>query len=179
VLVALTGGQKLGLALVAAVFIAFALASALLIPRRRPDFPGPQGLKLFVAVTIVLVVAMLGAMVVLAQEDGEAEAEGGEVATETRAADTETREEGQTPGDPEAGAEVFTSAGCGGCHTLAEAGSSGTVGPNLDESQPDQALVVDRVANGKGAMPAFGDELSEDQIKNVAAYVVQATSGDS
>jgi cytochrome c6 len=176
VLVALTGGQKLGLALVAGVFIAFALASALLIPRRRPDFPGPQGLKLFVAATIVLVVAMLGAIFVLAQEGEEAEAEGGEVATETRAAETEPREEGQTPGDPEAGAAVFTSAGCGGCHTLEEAGSSGAVGPNLDEAKPDFDLAVDRVTNGKGVMPAFGDELSEEQIQNVAAYVVRATS---
>jgi mono/diheme cytochrome c family protein len=129
-----------------------------------------------VAVTIVLVVAMLGAMVLLAQEGDEAEAEGGEVATETQAADTEPQEGGQTPGDPEAGAEVFTSAGCGGCHALEEAGSSGAVGPNLDESQPDRRLVVDRVTNGKGLMPAFGDDLSEEQIQNVAAYVVRATS---
>ena len=40
-------------------------------------------------------------------------------------------------GDASNGAQVFASAGCGGCHTLEAAGSSGTVGPNLDESQPD------------------------------------------
>jgi cytochrome c6 len=175
VLVALTGGQKLGLALVAAVFIAFALASALLIPRRWADFPGAQGLKFFVAFTVVLVVAMLAAVALLAREGDEAEAEGGEVATETRAAETQSRGETQPPGDAKAGAEVFASAGCGGCHTLKEAGSSGTVGPNLDQAQPDEELVVKRVTNGMGVMPAFGDELSEAQIQNVAAYVVQAT----
>ncbi|MBA2462641.1 MAG: c-type cytochrome [Actinobacteria bacterium] len=80
-------------------------------------------------------------------------------------------------GDAAAGEEVFASAGCGGCHTLEAAGSSGTVGPNLDESQPDTALVMERVTNGQGAMPSFKDQLSEEQIANVAAYVVENTSG--
>jgi mono/diheme cytochrome c family protein len=80
-------------------------------------------------------------------------------------------------GDPEAGGDVFASAGCGTCHVLADAGTSGTIGPNLDEAQPDHALAVERVTNGMGAMPSFRDQLSEQQIQNVAAYVVQATSG--
>ena len=80
-------------------------------------------------------------------------------------------------GDAAAGEAVYVSAGCGGCHTLEAAGSSGTVGPNLDDSQPDAALVVDRVTNGAGAMPAFGDQLSEEEIANVSAYVVESTSG--
>jgi mono/diheme cytochrome c family protein len=79
-------------------------------------------------------------------------------------------------GDAEAGASIYTSEGCGGCHTLEAAGSTGTVGPNLDESQPDFELAVDRVTNGAGAMPAFGDQLSEQQIADVAAYVVESTS---
>jgi cytochrome c6 len=60
---------------------------------------------------------------------------------------------------------------CGGCHTLADAGSTGTVGPNLDDSQPSFDLVVDRVTNGAGAMPPFRDTLSAQQINDVAAYV--------
>ena len=56
-------------------------------------------------------------------------------------------------GDASNGEKVFASAGCGGCHTLEAAGSSGNVGPNLDDAQPDSALVVDRVTNGQGAMP--------------------------
>jgi mono/diheme cytochrome c family protein len=80
-------------------------------------------------------------------------------------------------GDPAAGKEVFMSQPCGTCHTLSDAGTSGTVGPNLDDAKPDLALVVDRVLNGKGAMPPFKGQLTPKQIADVAAYVVQATSG--
>jgi mono/diheme cytochrome c family protein len=62
---------------------------------------------------------------------------------------------GAAGGTEERGAAIFASAGCGGCHTLADAGTSGNVGPNLDEAQPDAELVVDRVTNGAGAMPPF------------------------
>jgi cytochrome c2 len=90
--------------------------------------------------------------------------------TETQTTETETMPAGE--GDPAAGKEVFLgSAACGGCHTLADAGTSGTVGPNLDDTQPDFALVVDRVTNGQGAMPSFSSTLSEQQIADVAAYV--------
>jgi mono/diheme cytochrome c family protein len=80
-------------------------------------------------------------------------------------------------GDPAAGKKVFTSAGCVGCHTLADAGATGTVGPNLDEAKPSKELVVQRVTNGQGAMPPFKGQLSDQQIADVAAYVVQATGG--
>jgi len=78
-------------------------------------------------------------------------------------------------GDAEAGSQVFAQAGCGGCHVLAAAGSNGTVGPSLDESAPDEALVIERVTNGMGAMPSFRDELSEQEIRDVAAYVSEST----
>ncbi len=77
-------------------------------------------------------------------------------------------------GDAAAGESVYGSAGCGGCHTLEAAGSSGTVGSNLDDSKPDFALAVDRVTNGRGAMPAFG-QLSEQDIADVSQYVVEST----
>jgi mono/diheme cytochrome c family protein len=80
-------------------------------------------------------------------------------------------------GDAAKGADVFASAGCGGCHTLQAAGSSGSVGPNLDDAKPDSELVVERVTNGAGAMPSFKDQLNEQEIADVAAYVVQSTSG--
>jgi mono/diheme cytochrome c family protein len=80
-------------------------------------------------------------------------------------------------GHPDAGKQVFTSAGCGGCHVLADAGSTGTVGPNLDQAKPPLDLVVDRVTNGKGTMPSFSGQLTPKQIADVAAYVVQATQG--
>jgi mono/diheme cytochrome c family protein len=78
-------------------------------------------------------------------------------------------------GDASAGAQVFSTAGCGGCHTLSAAGSSGNVGPNLDDAKPDRPLIVDRVTHGQGAMPSFGDQLSEKQIADVAEYVFQST----
>jgi mono/diheme cytochrome c family protein len=74
-------------------------------------------------------------------------------------------------GDTAAGKKVFQTAGCTSCHTLADAGSTGTVGPNLDDAKPSPDLVVDRVTNGKGVMPSFKDQLSAKQIQDVAAYV--------
>jgi mono/diheme cytochrome c family protein len=74
-------------------------------------------------------------------------------------------------GDPAAGKEVFNSAGCAGCHTLADAGAAGAVGPNLDEVKPDHPTVVKFVTEGAPPMPAFGGQLSEAQINDVAAYV--------
>ena len=80
-------------------------------------------------------------------------------------------------GDAAAGEAIFAENGCGSCHTLDAAGASGSIGPNLDESQPDLELAIDRVTNGAGAMPAFGDQLEPQQIADVAAYVVESTSG--
>jgi len=74
------------------------------------------------------------------------------------------------------GEAVFTDAGCGGCHTLEAAGTSGTVGPNLDDAKPSKELVIDRVTNGKGAMPPFKDSYSAEQIAAVADFVVASTT---
>ena len=91
--------------------------------------------------------------------------------TETTATETTTTEPA-AEGDPVAGKEVFLgAAACGGCHTLADAGSAGNVGPNLDDSKPSVELVTDRVTNGQGVMPPFKDTLTDQQIADVAAYV--------
>jgi mono/diheme cytochrome c family protein len=74
-----------------------------------------------------------------------------------------------------AGKKVFK-ANCGGCHTLADAGTNGNVGPNLDDLGPDMATVVRQVTNGGGGMPAFGSQLSKAQIQSVAKYV-SSTAG--
>jgi cytochrome c553 len=73
-------------------------------------------------------------------------------------------------GDAAAGKAVFT-ANCGACHVLSDAGTSGTVGPDLDQLKPDAATVQKQVENGGGAMPAFKGTLSDTDIANVAAYV--------
>ena len=73
-------------------------------------------------------------------------------------------------GDAAAGKVVFTD-NCGGCHTLADAGTNGTIGPNLDDKPHSSDLVTDRVTNGKGVMPPFSETLTATQIADVAAYV--------
>jgi cytochrome c553 len=77
-------------------------------------------------------------------------------------------------GDAAAGKEVYASAGCGSCHTLSDAGTTGSVGPNLDESSADFAAAQQQIADGGGGMPAFSGQLSDEEIANVAAYVVEA-----
>ena len=205
-LLGLTTDQKLGLAGTAAVFIAFALITALVIPRYRPDFPGRKGVGLFVVVTLLLMVAMIGAVVVFASEDEGAEAAGHVetelTETETRPTETETgpaeTETGQTEttppattaeeeapaGDPAAGKALFASNGCSGCHTFEAAGSSGAVGPNLDEALEgkDAAFVHQsivepnaEVAEGynAGVMPSF-QQLSEKQVNDLVAFLTQS-----
>jgi mono/diheme cytochrome c family protein len=80
-------------------------------------------------------------------------------------------------GDPVAGAKIFQSAGCTGCHTLQAAHATGTVGPNLDQAKPDYRKATARVTLGKGVMPSFKGKLSDQQIADVAAYVVKSTGG--
>ncbi len=170
-LLGITTGGKIGLGLVAGLFIVFALLSSFVFPRRNPDFPGNR-LGLFSLVTVLLFVATVAGVFVFAKESEEGEAaethgtETGEAPATTEQAPPEAA------GNAAAGEAVFASGGCGGCHTLAAAGASGAVGPNLDDAKPDAALVVDRVTNGKGAMPSFSDQLDEQQIQDVAAYVV-------
>lgn len=71
------------------------------------------------------------------------------------------------------GEKVFAS-NCAQCHTLAAAGSTGEVGPNLDSIAPDEATVKAKVTNGGGGMPAFTDVLTEAQIDAVSAYVADS-----
>jgi cbb3-type cytochrome c oxidase subunit III len=68
------------------------------------------------------------------------------------------------------GKEIFT-ANCGSCHTLKAAGTSGNVGPNLDQLKPSFQIAQHQVINGGGAMPAFKGTLTADQITAVAKYV--------
>ena len=100
--------------------------------------------------------------------------------TETEA-ETETGDEaddnGGGRGNAEAGRAIYDANGCGGCHVLGAAGSSGNVGPNLDESKPSFEEAVTQIANGGGGMPAYKDQLRETEINNVAAFVSE-NAGD-
>jgi mono/diheme cytochrome c family protein len=115
----------------------------------------------------IVIAALVGLLVVLVagcggDDDGDENGATPPAATETTGGGT---------GDAANGELVFASAGCGGCHTFEAAGSTGSIGPNLDDAAPSFDLVVTQVANGGGAMPAFGDELTEQEIQDVAAFV--------
>jgi cytochrome c6 len=74
-------------------------------------------------------------------------------------------------GNAQNGELVFVNNGCGFCHTLANVASTGTVGPNLDETKPSYDLVVERVTNGKGVMQSFSEDMTPQEIQDVAAFV--------
>jgi hypothetical protein len=165
------------LGVAALVLVVFSLVVSLVIPRRDPGFPG-RNIRVFAVVAVLLVVAMLAAVEVFG---GEHESEGGAEQTESGA--TDTGEQGDTGGgggggggDLAAGEEIFI-ANCGSCHTLAAAGTSGNIGPNLNDSSFDQGAVEEQVTQGGGGMPAFEGQLSEEEIQNVAAYVVANEDG--
>jgi mono/diheme cytochrome c family protein len=150
-------------------------------------------------ILLVIVAALVGALVVSGCGGGssssseattteEAEPETGGAAEEEAEAEEPAEEEApaeeeepaEEPAEEEegggesaavaAGKTVFT-ANCGTCHTLKEAGTSGTVGPNLDELEPDLATVEGQVESGGGGMPAFKGQLSPEEITDVATYV--------
>ena len=80
---------------------------------------------------------------------------------------------GKSGGPLTSGKDIFV-ANCGSCHTLAAAGTTGTVGPNLDQLKPALARIQTQVINGGAIMPAFKGKLSPAQIKAVAMYVASS-----
>ena len=181
-LLGLSTGHAVGLAVVAGTFVLFAFASALLIPRRWPDFPGAN-LRWFIVATLVLFVATLAAVEVFAKEPKEEAV--GETATQPTGTTTQTT---QPPppaagGNPTAGKAVFLAQGCGSCHTFSAAGSSGTVGPDLDEALKgkDAAFVRESIVDpnktiAKGYAPNimpqdFGQKLTPKQLDDLVAFL--------
>jgi mono/diheme cytochrome c family protein len=209
IVLALATENKIAIAAMGAIFIAFALVSSFVLPRRSPNFPNRK-VGVYVVVTVALFAAMLTTIIVFGVEEepagGEARAaetssetgedasddtgvetergdEPGATETQTGATETETEPGGSggggqgATGDAAAGKQVFASAGCTGCHTLEAAGSSGNVGPNLDQAKPDRDLIHLRVTKGKGAMPPFKGQLSDEQIADVVEFVYSSTHG--
>ena len=164
---AITGLGKTVLLIVAITFIAWALITAIFVPKRSQGFP--KRLDAYIVVSALLFIAQMSAVVwVTGTQETEEETHAAETGNGPTEGGTTTEE---PTGDAAAGKQVFESAGCVACHTLADAGSTGTVGPNLDDAKPPATLVVTRVTNGAGAMPSFKDKLTEQQIQDVAAYV--------
>ena len=183
-LAALSTEHKVGLAVAAAIVIAFSLVCALVIPRWKPEFPG-KARGLFLLACLVLFVGMMAAVLVFGQEEEEAEAHETPIeeptgTTETTAPTTTTT---APAGDPAAGRQVFVATGCGSCHTFAPAGSSGQVGPNLTEALPgeDAALIEESVVDPNAeveqgyqpnVMPQdYGQQLSDKQLDDLVAFL--------
>jgi mono/diheme cytochrome c family protein len=122
-------------------------------------------LWLFGSLAGVVVLGVIAIVYVLASNG--VNNSGGEVqpAATQLSSPTET-EPAQPPVGP--GKDLFAST-CGGCHTLAAAGATGTVGPNLDDLKPDQATVLAAMQDGPGAMPA--NLLTGAEAQQVAAFV--------
>ena len=92
-------------------------------------------------------------------------------------------------GDPAAGKQVFVDQGCGGCHSLQDASTTGQIGPNLDEALVDkdpgfiQTSIVDPGAEveegfSDGIMPVdYADSIPPQDLANLIAYLSSVTSG--
>lgn len=211
VLSALATSHKVGIAVVAAVFIVFALASSFLLPSWQPSFPGRR-VGLFVLVTAFVTAGMLATMIALAAEPKEERAAAVEhpaesappppTTTETSATTTTTATQAPpstttnetpapapaTPGDAAAGKSLFTAQGCVACHTYKPAGSTATVGPDLDNLAADAAkanqgpvdeYIVESIRDPsaytvpgypKGVMPPF--DLSARQMEDIVAFLI-------
>ena len=187
VLSALATSHKVGIAVVAGVFIAFALASSFLVPAWQPSFPGRR-VGLFVALTVLLTAGMLAAVIALAAEPKEERAAANE---QTTAETTTANPRPSAPpakGDAAAGRSLFSAQGCSACHTFEPAGSTAKVGPDLDKVAADaqkanrgsvEQYVAESIQNPnayvvpgypEGVMPAF-TSLSDKQVSDLVAFV--------
>jgi predicted ferric reductase/mono/diheme cytochrome c family protein len=128
----------------------------------EPHYPPPSRLPGVLFGLAFAVFAFAGGVLV-----GQSRNSGGASTTTVPAVDT-------SPAAVAAGKVVFVKTGCGSCHVLAAAGADGKVGPSLDGAKPDAQLVIAVVTNGKGAMPAYGHQLSAAQIEHLAAFVSTA-----
>jgi len=159
--------------------------------RRKPpprwSRPAAEGAIVMTALALAFGAGAAGFVVgrETAEPDEPAAAETSETTTEATTAETETATTQTTPtetagetttgtgdgGEEADGEAVFASAGCGSCHTFEPAGTSGTIGPNLGETDLNEDEIAAVVTNGRGPMPSFQGQLSDAEIAAVADYV--------
>lgn len=120
-------------------------------------------------IALVLVALAAGLGLAACGGDGSNGTTNGQTTTTTADDDTETTDETTTA----AGRSIFVES-CGSCHALDDAGTTGAVGPNLDDASLSVDGVEQQVREGGGDMPAFEGTLSDDEIAAVAEYVVEA-----
>lgn len=184
---ALATSHKVGIAVIAGVFIAFALISSFALPARWPNFPGRR-VGLFVAVAALLTAGMLAAVIALAGEPKEERSVAGEGTTTAAATTTGTTSTPATKGDPAGGKALFSSQGCSACHTFKPAGATAKVGPDLDKVAADaqkanrgpvDGYVAESIKDPtayvvpgypKGVMPSFAG-LSDKQVADLVAFI--------
>jgi mono/diheme cytochrome c family protein len=169
---------------------------------RFERFPASKGLLAVATVAFACVVVGTAAFAWLQAEDEQEhrEQELAEAAEETAA----EGEEGQaaeevgpevaeepTGAAADEGAALFEANGCGGCHTLAAAGSTGTTGPALDgalkgkdEAYIEESIVDPNAEVAQGQPPdvmpqTFGTDLTPEEIDALVQYLVESTSGKS
>jgi mono/diheme cytochrome c family protein len=151
---ALSAGHKTAILVVAGVFIVFALCSSFVFTRVNPNYPGRR-IVLFIVVCVLLTAAMLGSVIAFAAEPKE-------VAGEKENEAVSTTPPAVVAGDVAAGKALFASQGCSACHTFKPAGSTATVGPDLD----------DLAANSQKANRGSLEKYTEESIVDPGAYVV-------
>jgi cytochrome c2 len=171
----LSTSHEIGLAVTGAIFITFALLSSFLFPRFDPNFPGRKGLRWYIPLCFVFFLAMMSSVLYFGREQAVAEAGAGQ---------------GTAPaGNAANGKAVFTSAGCAACHTFTPAGSTGTIGPNLDRlkdyankaGRPLEDFTTEAIIHPPAkyvppgfanTMPTtFGQSLTTQQIADVVAFL--------
>jgi mono/diheme cytochrome c family protein len=195
VLSALATSHKVGIAVMAGVFLLFALACSFLLPAIRPSFPGKH-VGLFVLIAVLLTAGMLAAVIALAAEPKEEHAAAGETTTTSAPAPPPSTTSKPPPpaGNAAAGKALFNAQGCSACHTFKPAGATGKVGPDLDNlaadaakanrGTPEQyatesikdpsAYVVPGYPNG--VMPTFSS-LSDKQVGDLVAFLLSGSKG--
>lgn len=150
---------------------------------RHAGFPsGVRGERAVGAISTLLVIAAISAGIITSAAEEQEREEG-----DARPAAERGERGEEVAGDPEAGEEVFSAAGCGSCHTLEAAGARGTIGPNLDDALTgrDEAFVRQSIVEpnaviaegfSAGVMPQdFADQLSERELSDLVAFVLRAT----
>ena len=186
------------------VLLALAISA---IGMRKPDFPSKRGLGIVAGVMVLVVAATATAAVIAARDEEQTRMEehNEEAALEAEATGSAFEEGQASEGTAEAvdpepaapadeialGKQVFTSAGCGACHTLAAAQSTAQIGPNLDETliAQDPAYIREAIVDpntviadgfGPDTMPGtYSSQLSEEEITALVAFISESTSAGS
>lgn len=194
-----------------ALLVLLALVGAFL-GMRKEDFPDDRQMKVLGGIAVVLVICTgIGAVQSARFEQAERRAENEEAAKEAAAEEQEkeaeeaplTEGEGAEPGTasgeasspPEGGGSaaadgrpVFLESGCGDCHTLADAETTGTIGPVLDDVLPSMSpeeirtAIIDPGASVEegfpdGIMPSdYSGVLTRAELDALVAYLADTTS---